>query len=500
MVRETVRNKAKATSRGGGSSQAKPPVTASSHASSLSANNKGQLDKIAEWIKCTGGPDISHDDTDRLCKGPLADALRFMAEHMKGRSNVEAQRVAIDQMRQSSRLRAQLSHDSVFIETKSATSRLTSAQQEHLTIKVELEDRMRSLSESQREVDRLQATAQTKRLAINLLESLNEKESKRMARIRAATTLIERLESNTPSHNAHDTLVVDLPQVSPISTRVDSTKDVLAALHSYHIRSARFGSTPRKTRRDAECNEANSRERLRTAIVSATGRSEDDPRVVELFERFSQAAQRRAASYLRYRSPLPLNPERITSEGLDAVSRRLAEKEALLQRLSDQSLELVHSCAGLIQHVSIFNDITSPELCECLRKESSEAEGYVDALRLSITGYADGNVQDLQDGSVVLRRGKAWQQSLVDVRTNMVEAHEKELLVQNAVIFAPAQHPNSGKLLESYFKSARDTEEQLTTMLARKLEKSHTGDTLQKEIERLVKEVGIVGVLSGSTG
>lgn len=114
-------------------------------------------------------------------------------------------------MRQSSRLRAQLSHDSVFIETKSATSRLTSAQQEHLTIKVELEDRMRSLSESreylavsrciilrtyaiEREVDRLQATAQTKRLAINLLESLNEKESKRMARIRAATTLIERLE------------------------------------------------------------------------------------------------------------------------------------------------------------------------------------------------------------------------------------------------------------------------------------------------------------------
>ncbi|OSX57730.1 hypothetical protein POSPLADRAFT_1049933 [Postia placenta MAD-698-R-SB12] len=346
-----------------------------------------------------------------------------MAEHMKGRSNVEAQRVAIDH-----------------------------AQQEHLTIKVELEDRMRSLSESQREVDRLQATAQTKRLAINLLESLNEKESKRMARIRAATTLIERLD-------------------------------------------VRFGSTPRKTRRDAECNEANSRERLRTAIVSATGRSEDDPRVVELFERFSQAAQRRAASYLRYRSPLPLNPERITSEGLDA-----AEKEASLQRLSDQSLELVHSCAGLIQHVSIFNDITSPELCECLRKESSEAEGYVDALRLSITGYADGNVRDLQDGSVILRRGKAWQQSLVDVRTNMVEAHEKELLVQNAVIFAPAQHPNSGKLLESYRKSARGTEEQLTTMLARKLEKSHTGDTLQTEIERLVKEVGIVGVLSGSTG
>lgn len=88
--------------------------------------------------------------------------------------------------------------------------------------------------------------------------------------------------------------------------------------------------------------------------------------------------------------------------------------------------------------VSIFNDITSPELCECLRKESSEAEGYVDALRLSITGYADGNVRDLQDGSVILRRGKvrvflfrdncysgypikAWQQSLVDVRTNMVE-------------------------------------------------------------------------------
>lgn len=44
-----------------------------------------------------GAPSISLEEMHRLCKGPLGDALLFMAEHMRGRSEVNQARTAIQQ-------------------------------------------------------------------------------------------------------------------------------------------------------------------------------------------------------------------------------------------------------------------------------------------------------------------------------------------------------------------------------------------------------------------
>ena len=52
---------------------------------------------IRESLLSIGAPDVSPEEMRRLCKGPLADALFFIAEHLKGRMEVNRVRTAIQQ-------------------------------------------------------------------------------------------------------------------------------------------------------------------------------------------------------------------------------------------------------------------------------------------------------------------------------------------------------------------------------------------------------------------
>lgn len=52
---------------------------------------------IRESLLKLGAPRISPEEMRRLCKGPLGDALFFMAEHMQGRAEVNKVRATIQQ-------------------------------------------------------------------------------------------------------------------------------------------------------------------------------------------------------------------------------------------------------------------------------------------------------------------------------------------------------------------------------------------------------------------
>ena len=52
---------------------------------------------IRNSLLALGAPSISAEEMRRLCKGPLGDALFFVAEHMKGRAEVNQARATIQQ-------------------------------------------------------------------------------------------------------------------------------------------------------------------------------------------------------------------------------------------------------------------------------------------------------------------------------------------------------------------------------------------------------------------
>ena len=70
-----------------------------SHSHPAETRPAGSTMDKSEYIRnsllALGAPSISAEEMRRLCKGPLGDALLFVAEHMKGRTEVNQARVAI---------------------------------------------------------------------------------------------------------------------------------------------------------------------------------------------------------------------------------------------------------------------------------------------------------------------------------------------------------------------------------------------------------------------
>ena len=72
-----------------------------SHSHPAETRPAGSTMDKSEYIRnsllALGAPSISAEEMRRLCKGPLGDALFFVADHMKGRAEVNQGRAVIQQ-------------------------------------------------------------------------------------------------------------------------------------------------------------------------------------------------------------------------------------------------------------------------------------------------------------------------------------------------------------------------------------------------------------------
>ncbi|KAI0944741.1 hypothetical protein AcW1_002379 [Taiwanofungus camphoratus] len=489
---------------------------ASIHASSASSARFNRPDSSREddtysSLQLLGAPELSREEFGRLCKGPLADILFFVAEHVKGRKETAAARVAIFRMHESgntTRVGGGTEGQSSYMKLKASNARLTGAKGDLKVVQEDLAKRHRSLIDLQREADNLQAAMGEKRLTSSLLEVLEKKESIRSARFTEIGRLLERLDKCVPgtiktNEDGESVLLTKLPPPRRRIIRVENTRDVLAALQAYHVRLSRTST------RDSAAQEKICENRLRRAIAKATDLPEDDERVGTAYEKCRLTARHRASRSIRYCSPLQSCSPNPTCEeiDLDVMQRQSFDKEQALQHVSDASIALGLACAQSLHNLATFVNQTAPALRESLRGEAAAAQGYVDVLRLSVVNRATASTKKADDDSTVhdLAEGKAWSQVLEDVQTSIEQACERETFLNGAKLGDHANACGSGdlggpdELIAAHARRQDNVGERLRSLLSRKLEKARAGDVLVDDVERLAAEVGIITALGGSS-
>ncbi|KAH9831662.1 uncharacterized protein C8Q71DRAFT_781882 [Rhodofomes roseus] len=506
MVKDTADSR-KARAKAQVSSSIPKAVNSTSHLPPLAQGNASEYgstsdktERVRQAFLALGAPAISADEMRRLCKGPLADALLFMAEHLKGRAEVNLARQAIQQAREAGPSnRGSDGQQTEFIKVKHATARLNGANNDFKEAEAQLNIRLESILKSQREIDRLQVALDNKRKVLLLLQILERKETLRSSRFKEVDRLMDQ-------HRADASKLIDEACIPAKATsevkqkwptmhiRAEYTQDVLAALQAYHIRLARSSASSGNHRHGAEAQRNASEARLRAALE---GHCDED-----IIEECQRVAQNRAVQNNRYKSPLPPSQPSDMIDGtlLDDMHARISEKEEKLQRLLHQIAHLESECTRSCQSLSAFDELTEPELLRSLQEEVRALEGYVDVFRGSIM-QADAQVPHEH----LMAEGKSWRQTLQDVRADIERTHSTDSFLRSTTLLDPsALHDlrQAAKVEESiatYQANQAQVNNRNSTLLARKLEKAKIGDELGRQIETLIAEKDIVAAMSGSS-
>ncbi|KAH9942116.1 hypothetical protein B0H21DRAFT_526913 [Amylocystis lapponica] len=452
---------------------------------------------------------MTREEFTRLYKGPLADVLRFVAEHIKGRVSVASARDAIQQMREAGKGKGRSDvGKSSYDRAQAAAVRLSGARSSLESVQEALNDRQQSIADLQRKADKVQATLEDKRLDLLLLSVLEKKETLRGERFAQIAVLLARLREEVVAQNkTSQTHESSMPELSPplwTPINAENTRDVLAMLHAHHVSLARLASRPDPGQKKSGENA------LQAAVASVMGLPEDDSKVVAACEKCLRLARIRAADNLRYRPPLDSSTP-LSNVGLDTVLQRVMAKEQALQRLSDSSIAFGLSSAHSLQSMLNFSSVTVPELRASLKEQEAAAHGYVDVLRLSIANRERASERQdqssAQDTLPWLNASKSWDRVLADVQNDLEQAHTKETFLR-AVLPRGTDDSGAdgddtaretGALIDAYRNRQAKVDERITKLLTRKLEKAHVGDVLVKNIERLVAEVSVLGSLSSSS-
>ncbi|KAH9928337.1 uncharacterized protein B0H18DRAFT_1000853 [Fomitopsis serialis] len=499
MVKETDETR-RARAKAQASSHLPRAVVGTSHSSSppqvatSDGLGGGRIEYIRQAFHALGAPSVSADDMRRLCKGPLADALLFMAEHMKGRAKVNQARQTIQQMREAGPSSGVSSEgqQTDFMKAKHATARLIGAKNEFKEARSQLDSRLELVSKSQRELERLQVLLDAKRRSLFLLQVLEKKETIRSSRIKEVDRLMGQLQTEAVKLTGDVPVTNTATQGRPTKRiRAEHTQDVLAA---YHIRLAGSNTSSNDHRHGAEARRKASEARLREALGK---RTEED-----LVEKCQRIARTRAERSLRYESPVPARAsDELDDTLLDDMHARISEKEEKLQHLLNEIADLERACAKIIQSLSAFDELTRPELSRSLEEEVKAVEGYVDVLRHSI--MQSGDMQGAHEDPII--EGKSWRQALQDVQADIEQAHAKgtfarsTLLLDTSAIRDSAQTTRIEELIASHQAHQAHVNERNSSLLARKLEKAKIGDALGQQIEKLLAEKDTVIAMSGSS-
>ncbi|GLB41027.1 hypothetical protein LshimejAT787_0902420 [Lyophyllum shimeji] len=140
-----------------------------------------------------GAPPISLDDFKRLYKGPFADVLLFMSEHVKGRKGVARDRHLIQRIREA-RDRPHLRRpDDVQSPVDRATAAMAAARRAEEVLRTQLGERQAALAQSQSKILELKETLADKRQVALLLRVLEERERVRVRRFQEMTKIMDNL-------------------------------------------------------------------------------------------------------------------------------------------------------------------------------------------------------------------------------------------------------------------------------------------------------------------
>ncbi|KAI8996299.1 hypothetical protein BD414DRAFT_454863 [Trametes punicea] len=453
------------------------------------------IDEVYAALKAAGAPVSTCEDFERLYQGRMADILDFVSTHVQGRKAVNSARSAIQTHRERGRSSA-TTHDDIdplHTRVQRASARVNSTAVTLDRLEEVRKEQSRVMTDLEDDAAVLQNELEGKRLTVLLLSVLERKESIRKARFKEILRLLDELREKskrTSTLQESQNCTLKSPESNAKFPHAEYTRDALAALQAHSVRLAHLSSLARDGTLASKTKAAEAR--LLNTIAHTLDLNADDPEVILAHEKCLVAAKSRARHNIEYRSPLPTSP---AIDDLYEVSERIAQKEAELQDLADQASALTLACAQALQASATFTQKTAPELIEALKKEASSAQGYVDALRLSVVNRTSAPSSEaiLKDRN--LSQGRTFSQTLADIESMFTKTQETESFlkeVEKLVSPNPAVAESHRATADSYAQAEAEVSDKVRKLLERKAAKADAGRILIEDIERLIAEVAII--------
>ncbi|PCH42142.1 hypothetical protein WOLCODRAFT_163555 [Wolfiporia cocos MD-104 SS10] len=458
-------------------------------------------ERIYHELKRLGAPETTQEELSGLYNGPFGEALAFVVEHLRGRSETTACRNLIQTYRQLGSSGKPSANPALYEKSEIAAKRLLVARDDLNAVQSSCDEQRAALLSDQREADRLQLLLREKQQTTFLLQALTRKELIRNARIEQLALLIENHIKSSSGINDTPT-----PDSSPVPfnvesvsfgakpIRADHTQNVLAAIRAHLLRISHSSDDARDMERRAESDA-----RLRNTLANAVNLPEDHPKVSVEFDNCRRLAAIRAVQRSQYSSPLPSTARMIVAEtDLNEIHRRATEKEAALQHKSDYSIALLRACEDALKSIQLFSDTRVPALLNTLREREEATKGYVGILESSISHWVKKLTGEEHPD---LTEVQALRRMLTDVQNDIQQAHEREQFLQQANLLlphAPGSHSAYEEMTATHARPQARTDERISKLLMRKLEKARVGNILEKDIKRLASEISFIAGSSGS--
>ncbi|KAF8066760.1 hypothetical protein FPV67DRAFT_1496336 [Lyophyllum atratum] len=434
-----------------------------------------------------GAPPISLEEFTRLYKGPFADVMLFMSDHIKGRRAVARDRHRIQQIRET---RAKSHLRPADGATRSPVDRSLAswcaAQRAAEVSRTQLGEKQVALAQLHSKAAELKESLANKHRVALLLRVLEEKEKVRIERFQEMTRVMDALRRTAEERSSFKSHApsLDLPSLPPLP-RISLTQETLTNLHAYRIRLARITQT------DHEPSSLLT-SRLRSRIAKLTGPDLDTEQVLQKYCAVARARAERALKYRDHRLSASNTVSREELEEKLAVNRT-RKKE--LQRSSDNAVALGFLCEHLINSISVFLEQTSPILRSSIEEETSLAKGYVDVVRLLISARVEGKVmkarfiEDVQRACRI-RVPNEPDAILQEVERFLERSHQRSSFLRSVKsLQAPSQSSEEEALIRTYQMGFESVEDRALKLLTRKVDKAVLGDSLVGDVETLLRDV-----------
>ncbi|KAF9465891.1 hypothetical protein BDZ94DRAFT_1306625 [Collybia nuda] len=447
--------------------------------------------QVHDTLILLGAPHIEREEFNRMYHGPLATALTFISEHMKGRQGVSLGRHRIHQIRET-RLKSHLKQpgDVTRPPTEKAASILSGAKKNTELLRRQMEDQQLEMEETQDILERLKRDLGVKQRTKLLLSVLEQKEKIRVKRFQEITRLITDLRkrvlevkaqpSTSFSTESRDKIVqAFMSKIRP--PRISHTLNALMNLHGHHLglsRLIQLGSS----------SESEHLSHILGRIAQQAERFETDPNTVD---RIIAIARARAKQRQRFKSH-DFPP--VSELELEKKYKANEERERELQKISDLAVALGFLCEHSISSANLFVEKSSPILRASLEEESPLAKGYIDTLRCIITSPPDeipGETRFVQQvKSTCHLRGRITLSEIVAcVEATIRKAHRQTLFLEALTIPPPSPLTEEQEaLIASYSMNANNVQDRTTKLLTRKVEKAEMGYSLAKDVQNLIQE------------
>ncbi|KAJ7220535.1 hypothetical protein GGX14DRAFT_431163 [Mycena pura] len=343
-----------------------------SRTTKATSSHNDDLSKAYSNLSSLGAP-VTLEELTSLYSGPLADALRFLSEHIVGRQAASAGRVSL-LLSQEQRLTSKLKQpDTTRSAADKAVARHTSANKTFALYTNELANCQEKLHTTSLQARALQKKMDEKRRLLVLLRVFESKQRLRMQRIEALTRAIEGEKQTVSESQKQPFPTVNAAQM-PLQTqlwRISHARDCIAYIHSYHIRLSRFVETP---------GTGDGMLLLRQVVSRNLRKDPSHPDTNEALDRCISVACRLAADKL-----LPKFPnDSLNRCELDTKRRYNKEKELRLQKLSELSTALGLLCDHHATSISNFINILSNRLEQAIQEECRLSKNHVEILRYSM--------------------------------------------------------------------------------------------------------------------